>query len=184
VIMEFGVRWGKNLAQLTALRGIYEPFNHNRKIIGFDTFSGFPSVDVKDGKSEIIKKGSYNVTDEYEKYLEAILDCHEKENPISHIKKYKLCKGDASAQLEAYLREHKETIISFAYFDFDIYEPTKECIKQILPLMPKGGIIGFDELNCKDYPGETIAFDEIIGINKYKIQHTLYSPTQSFIVLD
>ena len=24
----------------------------------------------------------------------------------------------------------------------------------------------------------------IIGINKYKIQHTLYSPTQSFIVLD
>ena len=67
----------------------------------------------------------------------------------------------------------KETIISFAYLDFDIYEPTKEFIKQILPLMPKGGIIGFDELNCKDYPGETITFDEIIGINKYNIHYTV-----------
>ena len=41
VIMEFGVRWGRNLALYEALRGIYEPFNHNRKIVGFDTFRRF-----------------------------------------------------------------------------------------------------------------------------------------------
>ena len=39
--MEFGVRWGQNLITLNNLRGIYEPFNHSRKIIGFDTFEGF-----------------------------------------------------------------------------------------------------------------------------------------------
>ena len=44
VICEFGVRWGQNLALMTSLRGIYEPFNYNRKLLGFDTFSGFPSV--------------------------------------------------------------------------------------------------------------------------------------------
>ena len=49
VICEFGVQWGSTLSQLIALRSIYEPFNTSRKVIGFDTFAGFPSVDVKDG---------------------------------------------------------------------------------------------------------------------------------------
>jgi len=45
VIMEFGTRWGPNAAQFAALRGIYEPYNRHKKIIAFDTFKGFPSVE-------------------------------------------------------------------------------------------------------------------------------------------
>ena len=48
VIMEFGVRWGQNLALFSNLRGIHEPFNYNRRIIGFDTFEGFPAISGKD----------------------------------------------------------------------------------------------------------------------------------------
>ena len=44
VVMEFGVRWGQNLSLLSALRGIFEPFNRHRKIIGFDTFTGFKGL--------------------------------------------------------------------------------------------------------------------------------------------
>ena len=44
VICEFGVQWGATLAQLINLRGIHEPFNHSRKVYGFDTFEGFPEV--------------------------------------------------------------------------------------------------------------------------------------------
>ena len=35
VIVEFGVRWGQTLSIFSALRGIFEPFNRHRKIIGF-----------------------------------------------------------------------------------------------------------------------------------------------------
>src|SRR5690606_11940007 len=66
VIMEFGVRWGQNLVTLNNLRGIYEPYNFSRKIIGFDTFGGFPSVDIKDGNHEVIKQGSFSVVPNYE----------------------------------------------------------------------------------------------------------------------
>lgn len=38
VVMELGVRWGQNMALFSVLRGIHEPFNYNRRIIGFDTF--------------------------------------------------------------------------------------------------------------------------------------------------
>jgi hypothetical protein len=49
VICEFGARYGETLSQLASLRGIFEPYNHTRKLVGFDTFEGFPSVDAKDG---------------------------------------------------------------------------------------------------------------------------------------
>lgn len=184
VIMEFGVRWGRNMALYESMRGIYEPFNHNRKIIGFDTFEGFPSVDEKDGKSDIIEVGAYNVTDNYEQYLAGILDYHEQESPISHIKKYELVKGDAVSSIQQYLERNPQTIVAFAYFDFDIYEPTVACLNAIKDRLTKGSIIGFDELNHKDYPGETLALKEVLGLGRYQIRHSKFSPTQSYIVIE
>jgi hypothetical protein len=184
VIMEFGVRWGRNMALYESMRGIYEPFNHNRKIIGFDTFEGFPSVNEKDGKSDIIEVGAYNVTDNYEQYLAGILDYHEQESPISHIKKYELVKGDAVTSIQQYLERNPQTIVAFAYFDFDIYEPTVACLNAIKDRLTKGSIIGFDELNHKDYPGETLALKEVLGLGRYQIRHSKFSPTQSYIVIE
>tara|TARA_Y100000739_G_C20613388_1_gene470163 strand:+ start:4217 stop:4966 length:750 start_codon:yes stop_codon:yes gene_type:complete len=182
VIMEFGVRWGQNLALFQSFRGMYEPYNHNRKIIGFDTFEGFPSVDVKDGKNEIASIGAYSTTKGYENYLDSVMQFHETESPISHIKKYEIVKGNAITKLSDYLDENPHTIISFAYFDFDIYKPTLECLKLIKSRLSKGAIIGFDELNTKQFPGETTAFDEVFGINKYKVFRSPISSAQSYII--
>lgn len=182
IILEFGVRWGRNLALFSALRGIYEPFNHTRRIVGFDTFEGFPSVVPKDGSAPIISIGSYNVTQQYENYLRDILDYHEQESPVSHIKKYELVKGDATVELSNFISKYPETIISLAYFDFDIYEPTKACLLAIKDRLSKGSVVAFDQLNCRDYPGETLALMEVLGLNKFKIHHTQFSPTQSYII--
>lgn len=184
VIMEFGTRWGQNLALFASLRGIYEPFNHNRRIIGFDTFEGFPNIHNKDGKSDIIKKGSFNVTKEYEEYLADILDYHEQESPITHIKKYEIIKGDANIEIEKYFNKHPETIVALAYFDFDIYEPTRRGLELIRDHITKGTVIGFDELNHPDFPGETLALKEIFEINKLKIRRTPYSGSRSYIIIE
>ena len=53
----------------------------------FDTFEGFPSVADKDGKDEIASVGAYSTTKGYENYLDKVLQYHERESPISHIKK-------------------------------------------------------------------------------------------------
>ena len=184
VIMEFGVRWGRNLALYESLRGIYEPFNHNRKIIGFDTFEGFPSVHKKDGDADIIAVGAYGVTRDYQAYLERVLDYHEQESPISHLKKYELRRGDAVASIAGYLDENPATIVALAYFDFDIYQPTKACLEAIKDRLTKGSVIGFDELNHRDYPGETIALKEVFGLDRYRIRHSRFSPTQSYIIIE
>ena len=161
---------------------MYEPFNFGRKIVGFDTFEGFPSVHEKDGGDEIVEKGAYAVTKGYEEYLAKILDYHEKQSPITHIKKYELVKGDATKTVREYLDRNPQTIIAFAYFDLDLYEPTKACLEAILPHLTKGAIVAFDELNWSEFPGETRAFNEVLGINNYIIHKDPNNPRPSYIV--
>jgi hypothetical protein len=182
VIIEFGVRWGQNLALFSNLRGIYEPFNYNRKIIGFDTFNGFPQIDEKDGQR--VSVSDYGVAKNYEDYLEKVLLYHESESPISHKKKFELIKGDASLTFEQYLKENPETIVAFAYFDFDIYKPTKTCLELLLKRVTKGSVIAFDELNCPDFPGETIALMEVVGLSKYAIKRSPLNPLISYLVIE
>lgn len=184
IIIEFGVRWGQNLVTLTNLRGIYEPYNYGRKIVGFDTFEGFINVDKQDGNHSIIKNGAFSVTLGYENYLEQLLQAHHNESPLNHIKKNFIFKGDAVVEFKKYLENHPETIVSFAYFDFDIYQPTKECLELLLKVMPKGGIIGFDELLDPQFPGETIAFKEALTLREHKLFRNPFGGIQSYIVFD
>jgi len=180
IVMEFGVRWGQNLSLFTALRGIYEPYNRHRKIVGFDTFEGFPSIHKKDGASEMMKKGQLALTDDYEIYLGKILENQEKDNPLGHIRKFELRKGDGTKQIHEYLESNPETIIALAYFDFDLYEPTKECLEAIKPRLVKGSIIGFDELNDPDSPGETLALMEVFGLENIKLKRFPFASRVSY----
>jgi hypothetical protein len=182
VIMEFGVRWGQNMALFSQLRGIHEPFNYNRRLVGFDTFEGFPAVTDHDGG--LVKAGDYTVTRDWKTELEAILDFHEQNAPIPHKKKFELVQGDANRTLPEYLDRHPETIIALAYFDFDLYAPTKSCLEAILPFLTKGSIVAFDELNCPEFPGETIAVREVLGLDKYAIRRDPNNPLTSYLIIE
>ena len=184
VVMEFGTRWGQNLCHFAALRGIYEPFNRHRKLIAFDTFSGFPAVAREDGDGKMMAAGNYSVTAGYEKYLEAILQFHEAENPLAHLKKYELVKGDATKMLPRYLKAHPETIIALAYFDFDLYAPTRKCLEFILPRVVKGSVLAFDELNDPDAPGETRALMEVMGLRNIRLQRLRYASRTSYFIVE
>ena len=182
IIIEFGVRWGQNLALFANLRGMFEPFNYNRKIVGFDTFEGFPKTSDRDNNG--LKAGDYGVSENYETYLSKVLDYHESESPVAHIKKYEIIKGDAVFTLKKYLQEYPETIIALAYFDFDLYEPTKKCLELIRDHLTRGAVIGFDDLNTPDFKGETLALKEVLGLNRYKIQKSAVSPLESYVVFE
>ncbi len=184
VIMEFGCRWGKNLATYIALRGILEPYNHNRKIIGFDTFSGLSGVSETDREAPHVKEGRYATSENYEGYLSAVLECLEQECPISHIKKFELIKGDVRETLPKYFENNPHTVVALAYLDMDIYAPTKAALEALLPHLTKGSIIVFDEMNWEVFPGPTIALKEVLGLDKYKIRRTTLQPIPGYIVID
>jgi hypothetical protein len=182
VIMEFGIRWGHNLALFSSFRGIYEPYNYSRKIVGFDTFDGFPSVAAQDGAA--VATGDYSVTKDYQPHLKQILDIHQALSPLPHIPKYELVKGDAIVTVPKYLEENPHTIVALVCVDFDLYAPTKACLEAILPRVPKGGIIAFDELNHPQFPGETTAVLETIGLQKYRLQRSPLNPFCCYVKIE
>ncbi len=124
VIMELGVRFGRDLAMFDALRTVHEPLNYGRTIIGFDTFTGFPSVADEDGDYRLVEIGGLHTGDDYDEYLSAVLSEREQMAPYEHMRKFQIVKGDASVTVPAYLAANQHTIVALAYFDFDIYTPT------------------------------------------------------------
>jgi hypothetical protein len=184
VLMEFGTCWGRTAAVLTNLRGIFEPYNFTRKLLVFDTFAGLAGTEVKDGTDSLARDGAYSTTAGYDLHLDAVLDYHESESPISHIRKHEIVKGDAAVAVPRYLQEHPETIIAMAYFDFDIYQPTLACLAAIKPHLAKSSILVFDQLNCPGYPGETIALKEVFGLGAVSLVRSPITPWLSFMACD
>lgn len=183
IIVEFGVRWGRHLSVFSALRAMHEPYNLYRKIVGFDTFTGFMNITAEDGASDRVHNGAMSVSPHYEEHLSEILALHEAEAPLSHIRRFELRKGDAPVELAKYLELYPETLIALAYFDMDIYAPTKACLEMIKPHLPKGSVVAFDELLHPDFPGETRALKAVLDITKHKIQRPTTTPYPCYIVL-
>lgn len=184
VIMEFGTWWGQNIILFENLRAIYEPFNQNRRIIGFDTFEGYPEIASQDIESDTIKIGGYTTSEGYKDYLEELLAYHESNNVLSNINKHTLIEGDVSATVPKFFEDNPETIVALAYFDLALYKPTLTCLQAIKPHLIRGSVVMFDELNWKEYPGETIAFKEVFKSGRFTVRESRYIRDRTIVIMD
>jgi hypothetical protein len=184
-IIEGGVLHGGGTLGWAKLSSILEPTNHTRKIIGFDTFGGFPSVDEKDlvGNDGTLTKVGELKGSGRDSVDEAVR-VYDLNRPLSHIPKVELVQGDIAKTAPAYLEENPHLVVSLLYLDVDLYEPTNVLLETFLPRMPKGAIVVFDELNAKMFPGETVAVDEVMGLRDINIQRFPFDSYVSYAVLD
>ncbi|GGS43765.1 class I SAM-dependent methyltransferase [Streptomyces violaceus] len=170
VIMEFGVLHGRHLATLAALRGLHEPYNSFRRIIGFDTFTGFPDLSEIDQVSPSAAVGRFAVPDNEVDHLREVLAAHEAGDPIPHVQRTFVVQGDVRETVPRYLEENPETVIGMAFFDLDLYEPTRDVLQAIRPHLAKGSIVAFDELGHPRWPGVTAAIRETLGLENMTLR--------------
>lgn len=180
VICEFGVQYGATLVQLLNCRNFYEPHNIGRIIYGFDTFQGLSGTEVSDGSIPL--DGDFAVGTEYLETLTEILHVHESFQPRPYMTKSFLIEGDASETIDKWLTDNPHAIISMALFDMDIYKPTKDVLERILPRLTRGSLLLFDELNHPAYPGETLAVEEILQLNKIALRKTVWQPFSAYAI--
>jgi hypothetical protein len=182
-MIEFGTWRGQNLILLENLRAIHEPFNKQRTIIGFDTFSGYPE-DAGMAARSTETHGGYNTGSNYPDYLAELLQVHEGMNAFGHIHGgHKLIAGDVVETAPKYFADHPETLVAFAFFDMGPYEPTLAALKAILPHMLPGSVLLFDELTWAGAPGEAIAFKEAFAGRRYGIEKSHLYPSKSLVTL-
>jgi hypothetical protein len=183
-IVECGVLHGAGLLTFAKLSSLFEPANHVRKIIGFDTFEGFPSIHDKDtvgGTSSHLKRGG--LTGSSLDDVQRAVDLFDANRPLAHIPKVELIQGDLSTTAPEYLRANPHLVVSLLYLDVDLYEPTRVALETFVPRMPRGAVIVFDELNAKMFPGETIAVDETLGLKNLRIERFPFDSYISYCTL-
>lgn len=187
-ILEFGVWLGNSAITFENLRAVHEPYNHLRKIVGFDTFSGYTGFEDSEIKSEIFKKmildETYTAPDSYIKYLERLMRVHEKENVMGHLQKHSFVVGDIVDTCVEYLDQHPYVLVSLAYFDLALEKPTRIALNAIMPRLIPGSVVAFDELCNADYPGETQAFLSTLskGVD-YELKKSKVLPDRAYAII-
>lgn len=183
VIIECGVNNGQGVCSWLHFSSVYEPYNYTRKIVGFDTFAGFPHLEHEDSSSHPESKvGGYSGASI--ESLRSIVGGHDNERPLGHIPKVELVAGDACLTIPEYFQANPQLVVACLNLDFDLYEPTAVAISTFLPRMPRGAVIVFDELNSYDWPGETVALAKTIGINNLRLQRHNFHSQIAYAVLD
>lgn len=170
VIMEFGTRWGRHIAALTALLALHDPYNVHRRIIGFDTFTGFPDVAEVDRVNQHARAGGLSTTPGYEHHLDQVLAAHQAAQPVGHVRRAFALAGDVRQTLPRYLADNSQTIVALAYFDLDLYEPTRDVLRALVPYLTRGSLLAFDQIGHAKWPGETAALREVLGTNNVRLE--------------
>jgi len=187
-IVECGVLFGGGLLSFAKLSTILEPYNFQRRVIGFDSFTGFPAIDEADlkglpeRKSAHLKPRGFSAEGAYEDILRAI-ELYDMSRYLNHFPKVHVVKGDFAESASKYLADYPHLVVSCLYLDFDIYQPTKLALDLFLPRMPKGAVIVFDELNEEAFPGETLAVMESIDLSSLRVRRFDFEPRISYAVI-
>lgn len=188
-VVECGVYYGAGVMSWAKLSSLLEPNNHTRRVIGFDTFSGFPpggevSSHARENSAhpDLLEEGCIRGGS-----MESIMGAAELfdiNRHISHIPKIELVPGRAEDTIPLYVEKNPHLVVSLLYLDFDLYEGTRVALKHFLPRMPKGAIIAFDEFHYDVFPGETMAVADEIGIGNLRLERFNFDTIMAYAVLD
>jgi len=178
-IVECGVFRGFSLMTWAKLSAVLEPTNYNRRIYGFDTFAGFPSVGLPD-QPERVGTRAGEMASASERELRQLIAVHDKDRYLGHIPKVELIAGDMVTTIPDFLATHKHLVVSLLYLDADLHAPTRAALEHFVPRMHAGSIIAFDELDHPAWPGETEALMESLGLRRLHLRRFDFDPNLAF----
>ena len=186
-IIECGVYKGSGVMAWAKLSESLEPYNFLRKVYGFDTFEGFPSVaeeDKSNTNSEMMNVGYLKPEFDVYSELHECIGAFNETRLLKHEDKVILVKGDAMKTIPVFTKENPHVLVSLLFLDFDLYEPTLLALSEFLPRMPRGAIIAFDELHDRKWPGETRALLEAFNLNHYRLESFPFEPHISWLTIE
>jgi Macrocin-O-methyltransferase (TylF) len=143
-VVECGIFRGFGLMAWAKLSAMLEPENLTRRIYGFDTFEGFPSVSAEDLNCMRSLTAGELSADSYAELQELIRE-YDRDRFLGHIGKVQLVKGDMRETIPAFIEANGHLLVSLLFIDCDLYEPTMTAIREIVPRMPKRAVIAFDD---------------------------------------
>lgn len=180
-LAEFGVSGGVSLMSFVRLLNIYDRgLDHKEKknVYGFDSFEGLPDLHEMD-ESESVKN-----TDMKEGGFEDQIGFKHLQNFAKHHEHVHLVKGWFCDSLPKIIEKNPAITFSLVHIDCDLYESTNDVLQHVWNHITPGGIIVFDELYHKDFPGETRAFREFFDNKKgeFTLEKSAIKPDKKYLI--
>jgi len=177
-VIECGVFQGGSLLAWAKLARILDGGNMRRHIYGFDTFTGFP----QNGATAELKARFATAGGLAE--VRRLVETFQRNELPDQPDMITLIPGDAVHTIPDFVARHPHLVVALLFLDFDLYEPTAIALRHLLPRMPRGAVIAFDELDDPDWPGESQAVLDEIGLRNLRLRRVPFDATVSFAVLD
>ncbi|GAA1582148.1 TylF/MycF/NovP-related O-methyltransferase [Actinoplanes couchii] len=181
-IVECGVFRGSSFMTFAQLSAALEPTNLTRRLYGFDSFGGFPEVGANDRPESTGARAGDLASNSYDE-LSKLLEIYDTDRFLGHLPKARLIPGDVTETIPSFVAENPHLVVSLLFLDLDLYEPTKAALRHLLPRMPKGAVLAFDELDNPLWPGETTAVLDEVGINTLELRRFDFDPYIGYAVL-
>ena len=137
----------------------------NRKLIGFDSFQGFPEATHYDKSIRNPQKGEWSV-----RTLEEATNQVEYFDKLSK-SEWRLVKGFLEESLPNYTESNP---LALLHIDVDLYSGHKAALEKFFPILAEGGLVVFDDYGEESWPGATHAVDEYFMNTKWIIQKNDY----------
>lgn len=182
-ILDFGVYRGASFFTWQQLSALHEPYNHNRKIIGFDSFQGFSAIgeyDVAADDQDLRLKTCGGMEYDGSEELREGIQLFDLNRPLGHVVKGILVEGELPGSCARYLGEHLETTVAMANFGLGLYAPTVELLRLLRPRLIKGSLLVFEDLNQATWPGEARALREVFSAGEVSLHRVPHCPQISW----
>lgn len=178
-VVECGVFKGMSLMTFVKLIEVLCPADSLKRVIGFDTFTGFVDLAAKDGapnerRGKVV--GGWD-SSAFLPALEQLVDITQRDSLVPRVKRVELVKGDVSETVKEYVKQNPGLRISLLHLDMDLYDPTLAALEHLYPLVVRGGVVLLDEYGMDGFPGESAAFDDYFGKNRPLLTKFPYTPT-------
>ena len=181
-IVEAGVLKGAGLLFWAKLIQIYNPLSR-RKVVGFDTFEGYPVGSTRDYDNQTAQNFTQTQIASPDLVSEKVIMDLAIAQSLAH--RIELVKGDARETVEPYAQANPGFRVALLNLDFVLFEPTEAILKHMFPRVINGGVVVLDEYAVGD-KGESEAVDSFLIAQKPKLQSFPWakSPTAYFIKED
>lgn len=158
--LDFGIYFGNSFFSWHKFLEVLTPTATHKKVIGFDTFAGFPDISPEDGGEDASVqklKGGFNASSFYDEFRE-LLELHNEDGVIPS-NRGRVVVGNIVETLPAFLEENPEARFCLVNIDVDVYEPTRKILELCWERMVPGAVLLLDEYGTSKWPGETRAWD-------------------------
>jgi hypothetical protein len=176
-ILELGVFRGTSLMSWANFMEIRCMGDRQRRVFGFDNFSGFTDLEEKDGavSAQVDKvTGGFDPSG-YEEMLRDAIGIFDSDRFIPYKARVVLVKGDVEKTIPQFVQENPGIRLSLIHFDVDLYRPTLIALEQLWPLVVPGGVVAFDEYGIPPWEGESKAVDEFFAGKKIELRRFTWS---------